>query len=136
MSMKLRYSILQLQTDGDMLVSETSKWIDNDKKPGLLNWDTRKDCQVTWLAYIMNLLYVTEGGTCICSRKHYAGKDAQHAKLHTFLLNINGIDIWTFTSFWVILIFVFFLTIELLFLLHLSSLQVPMYKCLYKFIKG
>lgn len=90
-----------------MLVSEDSKRTDNDMQPsitqlrsGLLNSHIRKYSQGTGLTYILNLLNIMKGGTCICSRKCYAVKDIhfQHAKLHNFLLNINGIDTWTFKA--------------------------------------
>lgn len=38
-------------------------------KSGLLNWQTRKYCQVTGITWFLNLLSIMKGSICICSRK-------------------------------------------------------------------
>lgn len=113
---KLLCPLLQLQADGDMLVSEASKWTENDMQPsitqlksGLLNWHARKYCQGKGITYVLNLLNIMKGVTWILSRKCYAVKDfySQHAKLHSFLLIINRIYTCTFKAIWVILFLYF-----------------------------
>lgn len=38
-------------------------------KSGLLNWQTRKYCQVAGITWFLNLLSIMKGSICICSRK-------------------------------------------------------------------